>query len=55
MTLCFRCGCVKPDENAYLCDSCRKSFFGETLVRQPKRYAGLAEKELARNAREVKG
>ena len=54
MTLCFRCGCPKPDDGNFLCDSCRTSVVDSVLVCQPKRYAGLAEKELARNAREAK-
>ena len=51
---CFRCGCPKPDDGNFLCDSCRTSVVDSVLVCQPKRYANLAEKELARNAREAK-
>jgi hypothetical protein len=53
MSLCFRCGCPKPDDGGYLCSSCSRTFFGEILARQPKRFQGLAEKELARNKKEV--
>lgn len=51
---CFRCGYSLPDNNLYLCDSCQKSIMDDVRLRQPKRYQGLAEKELKRNARELR-
>jgi len=54
MNLCFRCDCPKPDDGFRLCDSCQKSLVDSIILKQPKRYQGIAEKELARNAREAR-
>jgi len=53
MTECFRCGILLLEDDRYLCDSCRNSEMDAMMARQPKRFQGLAEKELKRNARSM--
>jgi len=51
MNKCFRCDCPKPDDGFHLCESCQKSLVDSIILNQPKRFQGMAERELKRNAR----
>lgn len=53
MTDCFRCGCPLIEGEWYMCHSCNKSVVDLVMIRQPKRFQGLVEKELARNKKEA--